>query len=318
MLISVIICTHNPRADYLFRVIEALKGQTLSKECWELLLVDNASRERLEDLWELSWHSNARHLREDELGLTPARLRGIRESRGELLVFVDDDNVLASDYLEEAWRVAKEWPILGAWGGNIAGEFEVDPEPWTKPFWGYLALRDVERPIWSNNPDDWRALPSGAGLCARATVAHAYDALVRQQPSRRALDRVGSSLSSCGDTDLVLCGGHLGLGFGSFPLLRLTHLIPAYRLNEDYLVRLLLEMKTSALLLGYLRSGVISPRPPKLKEIARYVCTFVSQGRRQARIQKASQDATRISVEIICGLDRARKLRCHSRLASSP
>ena len=42
----------------------------------------------------------------ERLGLTPARLRGIRESRGELLVFVDDDNVLERDYLEVALALA--------------------------------------------------------------------------------------------------------------------------------------------------------------------------------------------------------------------
>src|SRR3989337_147732 len=97
--LSVIICTHNPRPDYLRRALDALKAQTLPLEQWELLFIDNASRERLADLWDISWHPHARHVRESELGLTPARLRGIQESRGEVLVFIDDDNVLASDFL---------------------------------------------------------------------------------------------------------------------------------------------------------------------------------------------------------------------------
>jgi len=37
--VSVIICTHNPRPDYLQRVLDALKAQTLPKENWELLLM---------------------------------------------------------------------------------------------------------------------------------------------------------------------------------------------------------------------------------------------------------------------------------------
>ena len=93
---SVILCSHNPRPDYLRRVLDALDAQTLSKENWELLLIDNASKARLADSWGLSWHPRARHIREDELGLMSARLRGIRESCGDLLVFVDDDNVLES------------------------------------------------------------------------------------------------------------------------------------------------------------------------------------------------------------------------------
>jgi glycosyltransferase involved in cell wall biosynthesis len=47
-VISVVIPTHNPRMDYLARVIDALRGQTLSKDLWELVIVDNGSREALE------------------------------------------------------------------------------------------------------------------------------------------------------------------------------------------------------------------------------------------------------------------------------
>jgi hypothetical protein len=57
---SVIICSHNPRADYLGRVLQALAEQTLSKTSWELLLVDNASHQPLEKSWDLSWHPRAR------------------------------------------------------------------------------------------------------------------------------------------------------------------------------------------------------------------------------------------------------------------
>ena len=45
MQLSVIICCHNPRRDYLARVLEALKAQTLSTNNWELLVVDNASED---------------------------------------------------------------------------------------------------------------------------------------------------------------------------------------------------------------------------------------------------------------------------------
>ena len=101
--VSVIICTHNPRPDAFRRVLDSLAAQTLPKAQWELLLVDNASDDRLEPRWPLSWHSNARHVREDQLGLTAARLRGIRESRGDVLIYVDDDNVLAAD---QAWLMS--------------------------------------------------------------------------------------------------------------------------------------------------------------------------------------------------------------------
>ncbi len=71
--VSVILCTHNPRADYLDRVLVGLRRQTLSFQHWELLLIDNASKESVADRFDIGWHPNGRHVREDELGLTEAR-----------------------------------------------------------------------------------------------------------------------------------------------------------------------------------------------------------------------------------------------------
>src|SRR5216683_7353973 len=104
-VISVLICAYNPRSDYLRRCTHALRGQKLPYKLWELVVVDNRCDEPLADRIDLSWHPEARIVREETLGLTSARLRGIRETTGELLVFVDDDNVLETDFLETALRI---------------------------------------------------------------------------------------------------------------------------------------------------------------------------------------------------------------------
>src|SRR5450755_3877223 len=128
MDLSVILCSHNPRPDYLRRTLAALRNQTLPKDRWELLLIDNASEISLAREWDLSWHTNARHISEEELGISKARRRGMQESNCDVLLFVDDDNVLAPDYLSEALKLYKEWPRLGTWGsGTIVPEFEREP-----------------------------------------------------------------------------------------------------------------------------------------------------------------------------------------------
>src|SRR6478609_179898 len=100
--VSVIICTHNPREHILLRAVEGLRRQTLPVSRWEFVLIDNASAKPVAEYLDLTWHAAGRIVREDELGLTPARLRGIAETRGDLVIFVDDDNVLDPDYLEQA------------------------------------------------------------------------------------------------------------------------------------------------------------------------------------------------------------------------
>ena len=252
-VISVIICTHNPRADYLQRVLEALKEQTLPREQWELLLIDNASKQPLAETWDLAWHPQARHIRENELGLTAARLRGIKEAQGTLLVFVDDDNILLPDYLERAWEIHSKTPMMEVIGsGNIIGEFETPPPAWMKPYLPMLAIRELERDLWSNDPARLGIYPCGAGLCVTKKVGLAYSDLLRKDPFRKQLGRCGSALTSGEDDDICFMAGSLGLGVGMFKSLSLKHLIPAGRLKDSYFFRLAEGMSYSGYILAYL------------------------------------------------------------------
>lgn len=256
MLLSVILCTHNPRADFLRRTLAALRQQTLALADWELLLIDNASSEPLEKAWDLRWHPQARVVREEALGLTPARLRGIAEAQSDLLVFVDDDNLLAPDFLATAARIARDWPVLGAWGGRIDPLFETPPPEWTKPHWIKLAIRQFDRDVWSNIPGSIEALPCGAGLCIRKDVARQYAQCARSDERRMALDRKGSAMSSCGDSDMALTARDIGLGTGLFTALKLEHIIPPSRLTREYLLKLTEAAHYSLLWLQSFRGGV--------------------------------------------------------------
>ena len=193
--VSVIVCTHNPRPDYLSRVLLSLRGQTLPTKQWEFLLVDNASRQPLAKAWDISWHLRGRHVREDELGLTSARLRGIQECSGELLVFVDDDNVLAADFLERATAIAARFPGLGVFGaGILQPEFEVQPPVELHSLLKLLALRSEPSALWSNNTKDADSIPWGAGLCVARRVANFYRQLVLDLGIAAVLDRRGQRL----------------------------------------------------------------------------------------------------------------------------
>jgi glycosyltransferase involved in cell wall biosynthesis len=250
MEVTVIVCTHNPRKDYLERVMQGLKGQSLERGRWELLVVDNASKEPVSEGLVLGWHPGGRCVREERLGLTEARLRGIRESRGELLIFVDDDNVLQEDYLEVAVRLSAEWPLLGVFGGGAEGEFERQPGESVLRYLHHLALRKVERPRWSNLPDSGAAEPWGAGMCLRRPVAEAYLNYCRER-RQYMTDRRGQLLNSGGDNEICRVALQEGWGMGVFPQLFFIHLIPAFRVEEDYLVRLVEGMEFSCVLIGH-------------------------------------------------------------------
>jgi len=303
MKVSVIICAYNPRPEYLERVLVALRVQSLPSAEWELILVDNASSAPLADIVDLSWHPNGRHVREDQPGLTAARLRGIDEASASLLVFVDDDNVLADDYLVRALEIADSCSFLGAWGGRIVGEYEVAPPAWSAPYLGLLAIRDLTEARWSNVESDWESQPYGAGLCVRSTVADAYRSELKSDVLRRGLDRSGASLLSGGDTDLVLTSVRFGQGWGVFPQLALTHLIPAGRLTERYLLALSEGRAASAAIMNF-RMGGENDRTDLWRKKLRWLRVLIRGGPRDARFYWATvqgllngQDIARRSAE---------------------
>lgn len=297
--ISVITCTHNPRSEFLEATVRGLANQSLPAAQWEYVLIDNASSQERLPKASLSWHPDARTFREAKLGLTPARLRGIHEAKGELLVFVDDDNVLDPDFLDQALRVAKERPYLGSWSGQIRPEFAVPPPEWTRRYWGNLAIREFEQDLWSNQPRLPDTMPCGAGLCVRREVAAHYVRLHEIGQRSFQFDRTGDSLVSGGDNDLAACACDIGLGVGLIAALKLTHLMPPERLTCDYLARLAEGIAFSSVLLdaarnqpvvrrGFLRTGADRIRAWALPAPHRRIAYAAMQGRRRA-LQVLSQ-----------------------------
>jgi glycosyltransferase involved in cell wall biosynthesis len=304
--LSVIICTHNPKADYLQRVLDALAAQTLPASQWDLLLIDNASHEPLAARCNLSWHPRGRTVREDALGLTPARLRGIRESNSDLLVYVDDDNLLAPDCLQTVHDLHRAHPALGAIGaGVLEPEFAVAPGPELLPYVGLLTLRSSTRAAWSSDPANIACVPWGAGLCVTRPVALAYVQLVEQLDTNGLLDRRGQRLYGNGDVAFSWAASLIGKGFGVFPELRATHLIRAERVTQQYFLRMVLDSTFSNTVSDYLFLG----RCP-YSAARRWTALL----RLPLRALRRGPFAMRMGWARIRGTDRARELIARQRL----
>jgi glycosyltransferase involved in cell wall biosynthesis len=311
-MLSAIICTHNPRPDYFARCLTALEAQSLPRDKWELILVDNASAPSKAPQPDLSWHSRAHLVHEEKLGLTPARLRGIRETTGELLVFVDDDNVLDADFLETALRVAEEKAFLGSWSGQCRPRFEEPPPRWSCRYWGNLCIREFEQDAWSNLPRLPDTIPCGAGLCVRRDVARHYLDLHESGNRSFQFDRTGDSLLSGGDNDLAACACEIGLGVGLIASLKLTHLIPPERLTVDYLARLVEGIHYSSAMLDAERGIGVGTRRilghaadflriMRLKKPHRRILRAAFRGRNRA-MQQLAADRKR-GLEFVASLD---------------
>lgn len=281
---SVILCTYNPQTKILNETLVGLKQQSLDSNQWELIIVDNNSTNSFQEHLDLSWHRQGIVIKETKQGLTHARIAGIQKAKAPLLVFVDDDNILDNNYLENAIQIGEDYPFLGAWGGTSIGKYEVTPPEWfSHKHFEMLAIRTIERDVWSNKYFDRPTNPIGAGLVIRQDVGEAYAS--SQINDSLVLDRSGSSLLSGGDNELVYKAIDLGYGTGNFTSLLLTHFITAGRLTAEYMVRLTESMAMSNVLL-YHKFGRDYPLPVRPRGIATDIL-YQLQLWRMPKIKKA-------------------------------
>jgi glycosyltransferase involved in cell wall biosynthesis len=243
--VTVIVPVHDPHAGRLRRVLAGLRAQTLDVSRWETIVVDNASSPPI-DLRPFVEDSprGVRVVTEPRLGLSAARRRGFAASRGAVCVLVDDDNILAPDYLTAVVRAFAGHPEIAVCGGKSLPEFERPPAPWQQEFLSLLALRDLgDEPRIAPGLPRTDAIateypniaPIGAGMAIRREAAMHWTAT---RGDRDLPDRTGTKLASSGDNDIVLSAIEQGGSVAYLPELVLTHLIPAGRLDPAYLARL--------------------------------------------------------------------------------
>jgi GT2 family glycosyltransferase len=141
---SVIVCTHNGGAR-VARTLESLINQDFPAEAFEILVVDNASTDTTpEDVRGIAgrYPGRIRIVREDILGHSSARNRGVREARGEVIAFTDDDARASPGWLRALVSTC-ERPDVGCVGGPVRAVPEGSLPEWiTRPFLPYLALFD--------------------------------------------------------------------------------------------------------------------------------------------------------------------------------
>jgi len=254
MDLTVILPTHNPDPERLRRTLRGLAVQTLPASRWETVLVDNASTQ-LPDSAFFSAHGpdNLSVISEPTLGLSSARRRGFDAARGAISVLVDDDNVLAPDYLALVLAIFDRLPGVGVAGGKSVPEFEREPREWEREFLPLLALRDLGpseqisrglRPAGCHHNQYPLFAPIGAGMAIRRAAWQAWLEATAADGSALS-DRRGRQLASSGDNEIVLCAMRADWEVGYFPALSLTHLIPAQRLDAEYLARLNRGIQTS-------------------------------------------------------------------------
>lgn len=239
--LSAILITHNPRSDLLAAALESIERQTLAKGAFEVLVVDNASAPALEETeLRVKYALELRVIREPRLGISFARCAGIRAARGEILVFVDDDNRLAADYLERTLEIASRRPETGAFGGICEPLFECRVPRWKMRLLPYLGVRDHGPEPISSRSGEWGEWdPIGAGMVIRRVVGERFRRIVEEHPEAQRLGRAGGALMSGEDTLMARAAWLEGYACSYEPALKLQHAMKAGRLAVPMLARTL-------------------------------------------------------------------------------
>lgn len=235
--ITVAIPTYNG-AQRLPMVLDKLRSQTqLEGVNWEVIVCDNSSTDDTADIvehYKANWpaHIPLHYRFAAEQGAAFARQRAVESASGELIAFLDDDNLPAQNWLSEAIAFAQSHPEAGAFGSQIHGQFQSELPAELENIKCFLAI--IER---GDQPHRYepanKILPPAAGLVVRRS------AWLSAVPKRLFLNNKGKEAGLASeDLEALLYIQKAGYDIWYNPAMVVHHDIPDGRLRKDYLVTL--------------------------------------------------------------------------------
>jgi glycosyltransferase involved in cell wall biosynthesis len=233
MFVTVSICTWNRSALLDQTLNEMHRLQIPPGIDWEILVVNNNCTDNTDEV--IARHVQdlpIRRLFEVTPGLSNARNSAIGVAQGELLLWTDDDVLVAPDWLSEYVAAARAWPASSFFGGTIDPWFAVEPPTWIRrhmqrldTYWAVRQLGEVVRPL---EPGEF---PFGANVAFRTDVLRRYGF----DPG---LGNKGWGKTGGDDIDVMermIAAGEAGVWVGTA---RVRHYIPAERLTARYVWRI--------------------------------------------------------------------------------
>ena len=121
-MISIVICCYNS-GNKLNNVLNGIAELDICNinATLEVIVVNNNSSDDTDERARILLKNlglNGRVVYEHEPGLIYARIRGVKEAKGELICFVDDDNILDRQYIKVATGIFIKYPHVGYLGGQ--------------------------------------------------------------------------------------------------------------------------------------------------------------------------------------------------------
>ncbi len=234
MNLSVVICTFD-RSESLAKALASLSAQLLPDSVeWEVLVVDNNSRDKTREVAEdfcRQCPGRFRYVFEPRQGKSYALNRGIREARGDIVAFTDDDVTLEPVWLHNltAGLYSGEW--AGAGGRTL-------PEPgFVPPGWLALEKRYALAPLaifdLGSQAHELKESPFGNNMAFRKTVLEKYCGFRADLGPRAGSSRPQKSEDSEFGTRLLLAGER----FRYEPAAIVYHCVPQERIEKEYFLK---------------------------------------------------------------------------------
>jgi len=227
--ITAVVCTRN-RAGTLHLALDSLAAQTLPRAAYEVLVVDNHSRDDTRGAVARYLEQGPfRYTREERIGLSAARNRGLEEAQAPIVAFLDDDAAACPEWLEILLGAFAVEPTPAAVGGKIIPHWEGKP-----PVWLPERLAGAYGRLDYGDEAGW--FPEGK---------HPFGgnmAVIREQVRKAggfdpALGYAGSALVPSEESDLLARLAAAGGRFYYCPRASVEHFVPRSRMKRSWLLR---------------------------------------------------------------------------------
>ncbi|GAA6615693.1 hormogonium polysaccharide biosynthesis glycosyltransferase HpsE [Scytonema sp. NUACC26] len=232
---TVAIPTYNG-ASRLPELLERLQNQcNVENISWEVIIIDNNSTDDTANLiknyqnnWQYLYSLN--YYFEAQQGAGYARKRAVKEAKGKLIGFLDDDNFPVLNWVARAYTFAQKHPLAGAFSSQIHPEWEVEPPENFQRIAPFLAITERgDIPLLYEKHK--KLLPPSAGLVVRK------QAWLESVPSQTILTgRVTGNTLTGEDIEILSYIQKRGWEIWYNPEMEIYHRIPNWRLQKEYLI----------------------------------------------------------------------------------
>ena len=150
--LSIIIPYYNtePMTD---KLLSGLVPQTDDKT--EIIMVDDGSERPF--MFDESWEKVI-YIRKENGGVSSARNRGLEEAKGEYIVFIDSDDLVSEDYIEQIYKAIENnpdtvyisWKSIDGKLGKIIQSESDEFNPWNRCIWNRVFKKEYIKGIKFN------------------------------------------------------------------------------------------------------------------------------------------------------------------------